>query len=60
MSKPKSDLIQIDSPDLCDRCKRNEAESPHGCPYQNDMNGDDDGCYCNCCDECRDDCRTSI
>ena len=44
---------------LCSRCERNEAESPHSCPYQSDIN-DDRKSLCNCCDDCYSNCLGDI
>lgn len=44
---------------LCSRCKRNEAEYDHRCPYQSDMNGDRDF-TCNCCNDCYSNCLGDI
>jgi len=32
----------------------------HSCPFQSDMNGNDDPHYCKCCSECRHDCAMDI
>lgn len=32
----------------------------HSCPFQSDMNGNDDSHYCQCCSECRHDCAMDI
>ena len=35
------------------------AEAPHPCPYQEEINGDEDY-RCTCCDDCRYECVVSI
>ena len=36
----------------CKNCGINEAQDPHLCPYQEDVNGDDNPKFCTCCKEC--------
>ena len=40
-----------------DSSKKNLQTDPHGCPYQSEINDDDNEEYCTCCDECRRECR---
>lgn len=49
----------LEEENLCSRCKRNEAESHHQCPYQSDMNGDRDF-TCDCCNDCYSNCLGDI
>lgn len=42
------------------KCGQAAAEESHPCPYQADVNGDDDPEYCRCCDDCRGNCRDDI
>jgi hypothetical protein len=45
---------------MCDGCVYgNRASTPHSCPFQEEMNGDDDT-KCACCDDCRLDCLGDI
>ena len=37
----------------------NDAEEPHVCPYNVEIN-DDEETLCNCCDDCKQDCIDSI
>lgn len=32
----------------------------HSCPFQEDMNNNDDPHYCRCCSECRNECAMDI
>lgn len=41
-------------------CKHPDRNRPHSCPFQSDMNGNDDPHYCTCCDRCRHDCAMDI
>jgi len=45
--------------ELCPKCKRNEKESPHTCPYQVDVNNDREF-TCNCCNKCEHECAMDI
>ena len=45
---------------MCETCGKNEAQLPHKCPYQEDVNDVDDDKYCTCCIDCENDCRYSI
>lgn len=42
------------------KCGKNEAAEPHRCPYQQDINDNNDPEYCTCCDECRHECAMDI
>jgi len=44
---------------LCKHCKQQPAESPHICPYQEDINGDSTT-LCTCCDKCQQNCIADI
>jgi hypothetical protein len=46
--------------ELCEKCGINEAQEPHPCPYQHEINDVEDDEYCTCCEECEDDCRADI
>ena len=43
----------------CGHCDKNDAEEPHTCPYQEDINGDYTT-LCNCCVSCQNDCASDI
>jgi hypothetical protein len=43
----------------CGKCDKNSAQNEHTCPYQSDVN-DDDEYTCDCCDECCQDCADDI
>lgn len=43
----------------CNWCK-GKSGGYHSCPYAEDVKGDDDPEYCNCCDECKLECARDI
>ena len=43
----------------CDRCKKNDAEKLHTCPYQTEIN-DNFKFKCNCCEDCKAECCMEI
>lgn len=43
----------------CNKCKTYPAAGEHTCPYQRDVNNDDET-LCNCCDECEQQCAADI
>ena len=43
----------------CERCKINDAEELHPCPYNEDIN-DDSETLCNCCADCQHECAMDI
>ena len=45
-----------DDETLCPSCQKNPAESPHSCPYAEDVNRNDDPMHCTCCPECTHQC----
>lgn len=48
------------APVKCCRCGVNPAtESPHTCPYQADVNNNDEP-HCDCCSDCQHECRMDI
>ena len=47
------------NPCLCWKCQKNEASEDHTCPYESEINGDDET-MCNCCSECEYDCGQEI
>jgi len=42
----------------CDKCGK-PGSSPHSCPYQSDVN-EDNNFLCNCCDDCMQNCLDDI
>jgi hypothetical protein len=53
--------------DTCGRCYTrreglppNDAADEHTCPYQREINDDDEFLTCNCCDECTQECIWDI
>ena len=46
--------------DKCSRCQKNPSSEPHACPFQEEINGNDDDSYCDCCDDCRHECLMDI
>lgn len=44
---------------LCSRCDRRPANAMHTCPYQSEIN-DDNETECDCCDVCQQDCCDDI
>ena len=43
----------------CERCNKNDGEDLHVCPYQEDVNGDEET-LCNCCTDCVNTCVDEI
>jgi hypothetical protein len=39
---------------------RDKTAQPHYCPYQYDVNNNDDSEYCNCCENCQQACSDDI
>lgn len=44
----------------CERCKVNDAEEPHACPYAQEIGGSTDEEYCTCCADCTYECARDI
>jgi|LakMenEpi03Aug12_release.lakeMendotaPanAssembly.Ray.scaffolds.fasta_scaffold3935596_1 hypothetical protein len=44
---------------LCSRCQQGEAQSPHTCPYAEEI-ADDRETLCTCCQECETQCCQDI
>jgi len=44
--------------DKCSRCDKNDAQDSHTCPYQREINDNDD--ECDCCSECEHECCMDI
>jgi hypothetical protein len=40
-------------------CK-NEARPRHSCPFQSDVNDDDNPNYCDCCEDCTHECCDDV
>lgn len=45
--------------ELCPTCKKNPAASAHTCPFQCEIN-DNEEFECHCCDDCRHECAMDI
>lgn len=45
---------------LCDKCETNEASDMHECPFEQDVNDDQNPEYCNCCEACTNACHDRI
>ena len=41
-------------------CGKNPASDPHLCPYQYEINDNDDPEYCVCCPDCEHECAMDI
>lgn len=41
------------------QCGKNPAQPPHACPFQSDVNNDEDY-TCDCCGECEYECAMDI
>lgn len=54
----KSESKSEPKEDPCERCG-GEGESPHPCPYAEDIYGDSDT-LCNCCDDCAYQCAMDV
>lgn len=46
--------------DLCVTCGKNPSQAPHSCPYAEEVSGNDDPQYCNCCDDCIHQCAMDV
>lgn len=44
---------------VCGRCKAGQAQTPHICPYAQDINNDSET-LCDCCEGCSQDCADDI
>ena len=40
-------------------CENPATDEPHGCPYQEDVNGNDEE-ICTCCEDCEHECAMDI
>lgn len=45
---------------LCPNCNKNEDTEAHACPYQSEINDNDDENYCACCKDCEHECAMDI
>jgi hypothetical protein len=43
----------------CERCEKHDAQDPHPCPYNVEMNEDEDT-LCDCCEDCEYECVQDI
>lgn len=55
----QDDFDESEEIELCPKCKREEQEDWHYCPYQLDINNDRDS-QCRCCSRCENKCRMDI
>lgn len=54
------ETVFMDTPtEKCQNCGNKDVEDYHNCPYQSEINGDDNY-TCNCCDDCSNECAMSI
>lgn len=51
-------IKQFKTKEYCQSCHKNNADTPHTCPYLEDIN--EDSSLCNCCDECSEMCAQDI
>ena len=42
------------------RCGNTPANPPHPCPYAEEIGGNHEEEYCDCCDDCRHECAMDI
>ena len=42
------------------KCGKEASAESHACPYQSEINDDDDLEYCTCCDDCYQECVWDI
>ena len=49
-----------DTDKVCSRCEKNPADCLHSCPYQSDINDNEDPEYCDCCQNCTYECAMDI
>ena len=45
--------------ELCENCKKNQAQELHTCPFAEEIYGDEEQ-KCNCCDDCESRCCQDI
>jgi hypothetical protein len=53
MPNPKDEKI------TCPRCRSDEGEEDHTCPYKSDLDGDYHS-MCNCCEQCQEGCAWEL
>lgn len=58
-SNPATHRQNGEGMEKCTRCENNAAEPEHSCPYQSEINGDDQYA-CDCCKECEYNCAMEI
>ena len=56
--KKKQEIVRANS--LCSKCGKNEATAPHRCPFQSEINDNDDSEFCTCCEACESECAWDI
>jgi len=47
-------------PSTCDKCKKNNAQPDHLCPYAEELDSWNKGELCNCCEDCQHQCALDI
>jgi len=53
------DIPEDDKTPMCPTCGRNPATKLHSCPYQIEINNNNDP-YCTCCEDCENECKADI
>ncbi len=48
------------SPGKDEKCTCDKNHALHLCPYEEDVNGNDDPEYCTCCPDCEENCADAI
>ena len=51
---------ESDRPDDMCKCGKNPATEPHGCPFAEEINDNNDPEYCRCCADCTQQCAEDI
>jgi len=54
------DIRESDRPDDMCKCGKNPATEPHGCPFAEEINDNNDPEYCRCCADCTQQCAEDI
>lgn len=45
--------------EMCENCGKNPATEPHPCPFDQEIEGNDDD-VCTCCETCQEDCEIDV
>jgi hypothetical protein len=56
---PNGQQTDVSSSGKCSRCKTNDAQKEHTCPYAEEIN-DDHETMCDCCSDCEHECCMDI